>query len=296
MASVTAISRSDHPRTAWALWAAIFLGVMAASAGATFGVLSHVGATRAAPSPAPIGIVRASPSEMPVTSRRIPVDSVAEGFRPEPDAVHDMRVGWVDSVRASDDGAVLIVGGWAGDPALGVRIPIVGVGACGTIVATVPVEGERQDVRANVHPNLDRAGWTARIFADHLPSCDGRALEAYAFLPGGRVAAKLALADATIPALAPDGAVADGPAAMRRPTDLAPPETIRMRVAAAHQVLRRCAEPACGESSRVPRGEHRLVVLDRRDGWSLIALPGAERAGWLPEREIDVLPERLAQR
>jgi hypothetical protein len=35
----------------------------------------------------------------------------------------------------------------------------VGIGACGTIVAMAPVDGERPDLRGAVHPNLDRAGW-----------------------------------------------------------------------------------------------------------------------------------------
>ncbi len=272
------------------------------SAGATFGALSLIGPARAIPSPVPIGIVRALPSEAasvpapPPAPRRVTVDSLADGFRPDPSDIRDLAIGWVDSVRAIEDGAVLVASGWAGDPELGLRVPFVGVGACGTIVATVAVEHERPDVRGSVHPNLDRAGWSARVFAGHLPVCDGRAFEAYAILPGGRVLAKLALAHAALPALAREDVEADGPADLRRPRDWPGPELARARVARSHQPLRRCAGAECAETARLPRGEHSLAVLDRRDGWALVSVPGTARAGWVPERDIERPPERLAQR
>jgi hypothetical protein len=286
----------------WVLRAAVFLGVMGASAGTTFGVLSWVGPARAIPSPMPIGIVQALPVETapvpmaPPAPRRVTVDSVAEGFKPDAASLRNLAVGWVDGAREIDEGAVLVVSGWAGDPELGLRVAFVGVGACGTIVATVPVEGERPDVRAKVHPNLDRSGWTARIFAGHLPSCEDRAIEAHAILPGGRVLAKLAVGPGALPPLSDVGAEADGPADLRRPGDLPGPELARARVARTHQPLRRCAGAECAEIARLPRGEHLVVVVDRRDGWALVSVPGTERAGWAPERDIERAPERLAQR
>lgn len=294
--------QSSRQGSSWARRVAVFLGVMGASASATFGVLSLVGPARAVPSAMPIGIVQALPAEAapvptrPTVPRRVTVDSLAEGIRTDSAAIRDLAIGWVDSVRAIEDGAVLVASGWAGDPELGLRVPFVGVGACGTIVATVAVESERPDVRGTVHPNLDRAGWTARIFAGHLPGCEGRTFEAYAILPGGRVLAKLAIAQTALPALASDDVEAEGPAGLRRPGDLPGPEFARARVARSHQPLRRCAGAECVETARLPRGEHLLAVLDRRDGWALVTVPGAERAGWVPEREIERAPERLAQR
>lgn len=293
--------KSARAGASWALSAAMFLGVMGASAGGTFLVLSQVGPARAIPSPMPIGIVQHLPSIAaieplaPPPPRRVAVDSLAEGFKPDTGTVRDIPVGWVDSVRAEEDGAVLVVSGWAGDPGLGLRIPRVGIGACGTIVASVAVEGERHDVRATVHPQLDRPGWTARIFADHLPKCEGRTLEAYAFLPGGRVLAKLAIEQGALPALTGLGAETDGPSALFRPGDLSGPELGRARVAVP-QSLRRCAATDCAETARLPRGDHVVVVLDRRDGWALIKSADSERAGWLPERQLERAPERLAQR
>jgi hypothetical protein len=275
------------------------LAVAAGSGGATFGVLSQFGPAPAIPSPRPIGIVQALPAETapaPAAPRRVTVDSLAEGFRPDAGALRDLAVGWVDGVRAEDDGAVLFESGWAGDPELGLRVPYVGLGACGLVVATVAVGGARPDVRDAMHPNLDWAGWTARIFAGHLPACEERRLEAYAILPGGRVFAKLAIARAELPPLAAPGAVAEGPAGLIRPGDLPGPELVRARVARAHQVLRRCAGAECAETARLPRGEHLLAALDRRDGWALVSVPGAAHAGWVPERDLEAPPQRLAQR
>lgn len=291
---------SGHKGPSWTLRTALFLAVAGASAGATFGLLSQIGPAHTASSPAPRMIVQALPIQAvpspPPAPRRVTVDSVAAGFGVGPDTVRDLPIGWVDSVRAEEDGAVLIASGWAGDPTLGLRAPFVGVGACGTIVAMVPVDGERPDLRGAVHPNLDRAGWRARIFAGHLPACDGRTLEAHAVLPGGRVMAKLAMAPGALPAISDHDAEADGPASLLRPNDLAGPELARARIARAPQPLRRCAGAECAETSRLPRGEHMVAVLDRRDGWALVSQPTTERAGWLPERDLDLAPQRLAQR
>jgi hypothetical protein len=286
--------------SSWVVSAALFVGVVGASAGMTVLALSQIGPARAVPSPIPVGIVRALPAEAaPIPAslplRRVAVDSLAEGLQAETSKIRDLAIGWIDGVRAAEDGAVLVASGWAGDPGLGLRIQRVGIGACGTIVASVPVEGERLDVRDSVHPQLDRAGWTARIFADHLPSCEGRTLEAYAFLPGGRVLAKLAIAPGALPALTGQGAEADGPSALFRPSDLAGPELGRTRVAVP-QSLRRCAGTECAETARLPRGEHLLVVLDRRGSWALVKSADSDRAGWLPERQLERAPERLAQR
>lgn len=294
-------SRSATSRSSWALSAAMFLGVMGASAGVTFLALSQIGPARATPSPFPIGIVQDLPTAMAVApapappARRVAVDSLPEGLRTEASKIQDLTIGWVDGVRAEEGGAVLVASGWAGDPGLGLRVPRVGVGACGVIVASVPVDGARPDVRAAVHPQLDRAGWTARIFADHLPTCDERTLEAYAFLPGGQVLAKLAIAPGALPDLTGAGAEPEGPSALFHPRDLASPELGRTRVAVP-QSLRRCAGTECAETARLPRGEHLVVVLERRDGWALIKATDSDRAGWLPERQLDRAPDRLAQR
>jgi hypothetical protein len=299
MSFVRRPANSTRTGPSWAIRAAVFMAVAAGSGGVTFGVLSQLAPARAIPSAVPIGIVQALPPEpapVPAPPRRVRVDSVAVGFRPDARALRDLAVGWVDGAGAEDGGAVLVASGWAGDPELGLRVPYVGLGACGTIVATVAVGRERPDVRDAVHPNLDRAGWTARIFAGHLPDCEDRRIEAYAILPGGRVLAKLAAAPAEVPRLAAAGVEADGPAGVLQPGDLPGPELIRGHVARAHQVLRRCAGVECAETARLPRGDHLLAALDRRDGWALVSVPGAAHAGWLPERDLDAPPQRLAHR
>jgi hypothetical protein len=228
--------------------------------------------------------------------REVAVDSRADGYGFDAIPVAALSVGWIDGARTAEDGAVLAVSGWAGDPGLGLRIPYVGVGACGTIVASVKVDLPRPDVRQNVHPNLERAGWQARIFAAHLPDCADRRLEAYAFLPGGRALARLESAASIPDGLGAANAYAAMPAALVRPADLESPAMLRVRVNAARTTLRRCAGDPCAETASLARGEHRVTLLEKRDGWALIHVQGSERAGWLAETGFEPLPERLAQR
>lgn len=255
----------------------------------------------AAPAPEPVPVAVAvveepkapEPPPLPV----VEVDSVAQGIPVAGLRIQKSPAGWIDSMAAENDGAVLRVSGWAGDPGLGLRIPYVAVGACGKVVAMVQVDQPRPDVARGVHPNLDRAGWQARLFAGHLPACKDRKLEAYALLPGGQAFVALQTTqDYPLAAAADVSRVAPhGPPGLIAPGDLAYGPPVRVKLAAA-SALRRCAQSVCESLGQVARGEHRILTLDRRDGWALVHIAADNRVGWLPETAIEKLPERVAQR
>jgi hypothetical protein len=244
----------------------------------------------AAPEPEPV--VAAAPPR-PV----VEVDSVAQGFPVSAYRIQKTQTGWVDQVTMEDGGAVVQVSGWAGDPGLGLRVPYVALGACGQVVAVVRVEQPRPDVAINVHPNLDRAGWQARLFAGHLPACADRKLEAHALLPGGKLLVPLQTTQDHPLASLGNGAAADphGPPGLIAPGDLAYAPPVRIKIAGPTALLR-CAQVVCANVGQVARGEYRALMLDRRDGWSLVHFAADNRVGWVPEAAIEKLPERVAQR
>ena len=227
----------------------------------------------------------------------VEVDSVAQGFPVAGYRLQKTQTGWIDAMAIEDDGAVVRVSGWAGDPGLGLRVPYVALGACGQVVAVVRVERPRPDVAINVHPNLDRAGWQARLFAGHLPTCAGRKLEAHALLPGGKLLVPLQTTQDYPLASVGDGAAADphGPPGLIAPGDLAYGPPVRVKLAGPTALLR-CAQVVCANVGQVARGEYRALMLDRRDGWTLVHFAADNRVGWVPETAIEKLPERVAQR
>ncbi len=243
-------------------------------------------------------IVEPEPAAAPPPPRPVvEVDSVAQGFPVSAYRIQKTQTGWIDKMTMEDDGAVVQVSGWAGDPGLGLRVPYVALGACGQVVAVVRVELPRADVAINVHPNLDRAGWQARIFAGHLPACADRKLEAHALLPGGKLLVPLQTTQDRPLASVGDGAAADphGPPGLIAPGDLAYGPPVRVKLSGSTALLR-CGRAVCANVGQVARGEYRALMLDRRDGWMLVHFAADNRVGWVPEAAIEKLPERVAQR
>jgi hypothetical protein len=81
-------------------------------------------------------------------------------------------------------GAVLVARGWARERTLGIPISDVLLARCGRIVARTQTGAARPDVARIVHPNLERAGWEARVLPGDLPACADDRLTAHAVLPG----------------------------------------------------------------------------------------------------------------
>ena len=91
------------------------------------------------------------------------------------------------------------------------------------------------------------------------------------------------------------GVVPHGPPGLVMPADLSVGAPVRVRLAAPAP-LRRCAQAGCASLGQMARGEHRLLELDRRDGWALVHAASESRIGWLREQDFEKLPEHVAQR
>ncbi len=325
-----AVRTAPNPnRFAATLRSTLYLGGAVLAGGAAMvGVLNHMAGQKAAMPARPAAVAIALPPPMPPVAAPVSepapveaiavaavapapeptapppparpvveVDSVAQGFPVSAYRIQKTQTGWIDRMAVEDDGAVVAVSGWAGDPGLGLRVPYVALGACGSIVAVVRVEQPRADVATSVHPNLDRSGWQARLFAGHLPACANRKLEAHALLPGGKMLVPLQTAQDYPLASLGDGAGVDphGPPGLIAPGDLAYGPPVRVKLAGPTALLR-CAQVVCANVGQIARGEYKVLTLDRRDGWTLVHFATDNRVGWLPETAIEKLPERVAQR
>ena len=183
-----------------------------------------------------------------------------------------------ESVAAND---ILVAQGWAGEFKLGIRHKDVLLVMCRRVVARAQVSQARPDVAKAVHPNLGWSGWEAQIVAADLPQCEDDRLSAWAVVR------------ATPPFLAPlIGAhavtIGDGGGTVVPHTPAQSPVTpdsyeklpvLRVDVRASRANLRACAATSCERVAQIDRGVYPAAMLDRVDGWSLIAF--ADRIGWL---------------
>jgi hypothetical protein len=194
------------------------------------------------------------------------------------------------SVRVAP-ATVVVARGWAGDQALGTRLPFVLLTACETVVASVRVDLPRPDVARAVHPNLEQSGWQANLFVDDLPQCDPMILRAYAVGPAGRIVFPLAGEFA----LKPSPAQTTAPFTLRRaaaplqPADIPEtPQIAGLSIRTARANLRRCGDPSCPVVGSLATGEHQAAVLDEAREWLLISAGGT--AGWIARRFVEPAP------
>ena len=202
--------------------------------------------------------------------------------------------GWFDTVKAPTAGfapgetvtvdtqGTLTATGWAGDGVLGVRFPYVLLALCGQVIASVPVGDTRTDVAKAVHPNLEKSGWRARIFAGELPHCDDMTLQAYGVAAARRIIfplqGKFTLA-VTQSVSTADVSVRHGAAAARPENIPEAPPSIVVTTAAARTNLRRCGDVKCEVVGFLATGRHTVALLDQAAQWMLVA--GSGGAGWV---------------
>ncbi len=238
-------------------------------------------APRADPPPAPAPLPRLAPP------RAETVDSAATNYPLSEWRVGASVGGWLDPLPDAavplDDTRILEIGGWAGDADTGARARRVFLAVCGRIVASVAPGIARPEIARAAHPNLDRAGWRARLAVAHLPRCEGAALRAYAQAGDGRTL--LPLQGTRDLALAPPGGVPPellGPPA----PDMPPPGEAALRALRIGSTvnLRRCADTRCDTRGGLPAGTHRAEIVDERDGWLLVRVPARDAQGWLLAR------------
>ena len=245
-----------------------------------------------APTPAPVA---ATPAPPPAPSGPIVVDTLPPGYALDTWQRARGAAGKIESVtltteeplpsRALNDGDVIEISGWAGDSDLGARTAFVAIAICGRVIATPAVDGQRPDIARNVHPNLGRSGWRARVAIAHVPRCADAKLEILAPmgpfpfavpLDGGQT---LTLASGgTAPALR-------GPAAPLRRAPTAAPEPRRLTVQGSGNInLRRCASIECSVLGALRAGVHQAIVVENAADWLLVAVPTAGASGWIAKR------------
>jgi hypothetical protein len=276
------------------VWLALSLAILAA-AGAASLWLAMDERDASPPAPVPVAAAPAVPPPRAEPPAPAPLPRIAPPRAETVDSAEthyplaDWRVGasvggWLDPLPDDadrlDDTRILEIGGWAGDGDLGTRARRVFIAVCGRIVASVTPGIARPEIARAAHPNLDRAGWRARLAVAHLPRCEGAALRAYAQAGTGRTL--LPLQGVRGLALAPPGGAR--PELLGPPTpDLPPPGEAAARAlrVASTVNLRRCADTRCDLRGRLPAGTHRAEILDERDGWLLLRVPALGTDGWL---------------
>lgn len=246
------------------------------------------------PSPAPAQVA-ATPAPRPAPTGPILVDSLPPGYALDTWQRARGAAGKIESItltteeplpsRGLNDGDVIEISGWAGDSDLGARAAFVAIAVCGRVIATPAADGQRPDIARDVHPNLGRSGWRARVAIAHVPRCADAKLEILAPmgpfpfavpLDGGQA---LTLASGgTAPALR-------GPAAPLRRAPTVAPEPRRLTVQGTGNVnLRRCASTECSVLGNLRAGTHQAIVVENAADWLLVAVPTAGASGWIAKR------------
>ncbi len=186
---------------------------------------------------------------------------------------------------------VLTVTGWAGDRALGIRFPAVVLSLCGRVVASTDVGLPRPDVAKAVHPNLGKAGWSARLLVGHLPRCADEKLSGWAVAPFGPVLFPLsgeAKLDLPPAAPLPPGLNVQTHKLVRPDDRPAEPQPVKIEVKGAVNV-RECGSTKCKVVGKLDEGSHLGGLLDQVDGWALVVVP-EQATGWLAERVVTMEP------
>jgi len=185
-------------------------------------------------------------------------------------------------------GDIVILSGWAGHPAYGIRFRDVLFSICGKIVGRTTVRAPRPDVASAVHINLTQSGWSAKLAADHLPRCKEQMLQAWGVAPIGynifplSGSTNLSFADA-------DVAASDS---YRTQAALLTPERNRKAierkviVRASAIRLRKCGDTGCDIVGRILAGQHNGFVLETAGGWTLFQV--GKSVGWASNKFITI--------
>ncbi|MBO6783710.1 MAG: SH3 domain-containing protein [Alphaproteobacteria bacterium] len=192
-----------------------------------------------------------------------------------------------NALRADE---IIVAQGWAGDADLGIRYLDVLFSMCGRFIGRAQIDRERPDVANAVHPNLLKSGWVAELYAGDLPICANPELIAWAVVPGRQAALAALVGKRRIEVEPPVGALADRVSSqvMVNPFDYWPYERVGISVTASRANMRRCGSTDCAVVAQVDRGRYPVAVLERRDGWTLLAFE--DRVGWLFDELFETGP------
>jgi hypothetical protein len=184
---------------------------------------------------------------------------------------------------------LLEITGWAGDPALGMRVSKVVLSACDQIFASAAVGRPRPDIATSVHRNLGESGWVAEVLLGHVPRCDNTVVRAWAVAPGRPLLLEI---EAELPLPAEPRPVTPLPAVTLRsplagpPTEPLSPSTFLILDKSAP--LRSCGAGDCAVVATLAQGRNDGYLIERSGDWVLIAV--GSNAGWIADSGIEILP------
>lgn len=186
--------------------------------------------------------------------------------------------------------AILELSGWAGHSSLGMRFGQIIFSMCGTIVGSTVIDNDRPDVAKNVHVNLLRSGWYARIDIAHLPTCADNKLRAWGLALTGKILWPLNGMAVIKQKHRPANKTSDVQANLNllHPDRVAPPRLRKIKIKSARVNLRRCASTSCNIVGKIKGGEHRGYIVERHAEWALLQLNAG--AGWMARHLFTDLP------
>lgn len=257
----------------------------------------------AMPAPAPIGTLKPLDTT-PLPPRMVDSAAVAYPLSNWQIAPASARGGAIERARilgradASQQGNLrqddlLEITGWAGDPALGMRVSKVVLSACDRIFASAAVGAARPDIAKSVHRNLGESGWVAEVLLGHVPRCDSTVVRAWAVAPGRPLLLEM---EAELPLPAEPRPVTPLPAVTLR-TPLAGPPTEPISastflVLERSLPLRSCGAADCATVATLAQGRNDGYLIERSGDWVLIAV--GSNAGWVIDTAIEILPLQKA--
>ncbi len=186
--------------------------------------------------------------------------------------------------------SILTLSGWAGHSEFGMKFPKILFTVCDTVIGMVNVTNQRPDVIANVHNNLDPAGWKADLATSHFPVCPEPVLLAWAMAPlgfnifplhGGRVIEFKESSQVNAVALANETAIG-----FIRPTDRMAPDMKTISVRASALRLRKCGGVDCPVLGTLKFGIYQGFVIESANSWSLIQIDGT--VGWVATNYLNI--------
>lgn len=184
---------------------------------------------------------------------------------------------------------LLEITGWAGDPALGMRVSRVVLSACDKVFASAAVGRPRPDIASSVHRNLGESGWVAEILMGHIPRCENTVVRAWAIAPGRPLLLKM---EAELPLPAEPRPVDPLPAVtLRAPLPGPPAEPLSAStflILDRTAPLRSCGAADCLTVATLQQGRNDGYLIERSGEWVLIAV--GSHAGWIADSAIEILP------
>ncbi len=213
------------------------------------------------------------------------------------------KAGYIDTVKhpgqpstqaPTHKPSIIELSGWAGHTARGMRFAHIVFSMCNNVIGSTEVDVDRPDVAKNVHINLMRSGWRARLYVGHLPTCAPANLRAWGLASTGNIlwplnenAAVGKLVGTQREKLAPAFKIITSDKPLH-PSRVIMPKLQAVTIKSRRVNLRRCASTSCKIVGKIKGGKHLGYIVEKQDQWALIQLNAS--AGWMASRLFSVSP------